>query len=187
MSQTQADIPPHVQETIHSISKLHAEHRRSATRLQRAADRLTRFFGQPRFVAILSLALLAWLVASFVAAVAGRLAFDAWLIQGLQSAASVVALYMTVFILMAQRHEDELAELRGQLTLEMAIISEQKTAKVIELLEELRRDLPAVRNRGDPEAEALAEPADREAVAAALRDIQSEARNPDDAEPSAVG
>jgi uncharacterized membrane protein len=51
------------------------------------------------------------------------------------------------------RREYQLAQLREQLTLELAILSEQKTAKVIQLLEESRRDNPHIRNRVDQEAE----------------------------------
>jgi uncharacterized membrane protein len=71
-----------------------------------------------------------------------------------------VSLYIVVLILATQRREYQLAQLREQLTLELAILSEQKTAKVIQLLEESRRDNPLIRNRVDQEAEAMAQPAD---------------------------
>ncbi|MBW4541696.1 MAG: hypothetical protein KME43_21500 [Myxacorys chilensis ATA2-1-KO14] len=37
----------------------------------------------------------------------------------------------------------------------MNLLSEQKIAKLIELMEELRRDLPNVKDRHDPESEVL--------------------------------
>ena len=49
-------------------------------------------------------------------------------------------LLLAAMILIAQRHEDELSTRRDQLTLEVAILGEQKSAKAIALLEELRRD-----------------------------------------------
>jgi uncharacterized membrane protein len=67
---------------------------------------------------------------------------------------------MTVLILSTQRRDDELASYREQLTLELAILGEQKSAKVIELLEELRRDDPTIRNRIDHDAAAMSAPAD---------------------------
>jgi uncharacterized membrane protein len=54
---------------------------------------------------------------------------------------SVASLYVVILILAAQRQEDQLAQLREQLTLELALLGEQKTAKVIQLLEEFRRDI----------------------------------------------
>jgi hypothetical protein len=69
----------------------------------------------------------------------------------------------------------DLLDLREQLTLELAILSEQKTAKVIQLLEESRRDNPLIRNRVDQEAEAMAQPADPRSVLDAIKEIHDEA------------
>jgi uncharacterized membrane protein len=79
---------------------------------------------------------------------------------------------MTVLILTTQRREDKLAGLRDQLTLELSILSEQKSAKIIELLEELRRDDPNISDRADKHADALSTPADPDAVLGALKDTQ---------------
>jgi uncharacterized membrane protein len=75
-----------------------------------------------------------------------------------------------VLILATQRREDQLTQRREQLTLELAILSEQKTAKIIQLLEESRRDNPQMHDRHDPEAEAMAQPADPGSVLAAIRE-----------------
>jgi uncharacterized membrane protein len=48
--------------------------------------------------------------------------------------------------------------------LQLALLGEQKTAKVIELLEEFRRDNPLIRNRVDQEAEDMAQLADPQRV-----------------------
>lgn len=45
--------------------------------------------------------------------------------------------------------------------MELAILSERKIAKVIELLEELRRDSPQVQDRVDRQADQMAQPAER--------------------------
>jgi uncharacterized membrane protein len=67
---------------------------------------------------------------------------------------------MVVLILVTQRREDQLAQRRELLLSELAILSEQKTVKVIQLLEESRRDNPLIDDRHDPEAEVMAQPAD---------------------------
>jgi uncharacterized membrane protein len=59
--------------------------------------------------------------------------------------------------------------------LELAILSEQKTAKVIQLLEESRRDNPLILNRVDQEAEAMAQPADPQSVLDTIKEIHNEA------------
>jgi uncharacterized membrane protein len=63
-----------------------------------------------------------------------------------------------------------LASCREQLTLDLAILGEQKSAKIIELLEELRRDDPTIRNRVDHDAAAMSAPADPQAVLDAIKD-----------------
>ena len=157
---------------MQAISKLHSDHRRGAEGLQRMSERLSRFFSQPRFIAIVTLAILAWLAVTALETIARVSAFDPWPLQGLQLLTSVTALYMTLFILTAQRRENELEELREQLTLQMSIVSEQKIAKVIELLEELRRDMPSVRDRTDFRANELSTPADPDAVLEILKERQ---------------
>lgn len=172
-----SELPPHVDETVQKVSRLHEEHRARASAAQRLSERLTRLFSQPRFLGFISLALAAWLILGLVLQ-ANRIRFDPWPFQGLQTVTAVLALYMGAFILATQRRDDELAALRDKLTLELAILSEQKIAKAIQLLEELRRDLPQARDRRDPEAEVFAKPADPDVVAEALREPDS----PDDSQ-----
>jgi uncharacterized membrane protein len=82
---------------------------------------------------------------------------------------------MVVLILATQRREDQLAQHREQLILELALLSEQKTAKVIELLEEFRRDNPHIHDRIDRQADAMAQPADPQQVLDSIKEIRAEA------------
>jgi uncharacterized membrane protein len=75
---------------------------------------------------------------------------------------------MVILILASQEREDQLAHHREMLILELAILSEQKIAKVIQLLEESRRDNPNLRNRLDPEAETMGQAADTQSVLNAI-------------------
>ncbi len=167
-------LPPHIEETVQAIARLHTRHRQGATGLQRGVETLTRLFSRPLAAAGLAAAALAWAAANGALSASGHATPDPPPFALLALAAGLGALLMTVFILITQRREDELSDLREQLTLELAILSEQKAAKIIDLLEELRRDLPSVKNRLDPEARTLAEPADPEAVLGALKDRQAE-------------
>ena len=78
------------------------------------------------------------------------------------------SLLLVMLLLVAQKHEDELNAHRDTLTLELAILTEHKIAKVIQLLEELRRDSPHVQDRDDPQAQQMSEPADAGSVLAAV-------------------
>jgi len=168
-------LPAHIEETIRSIARLHAEHHQNATPLQRAVDRLTALLGRPRFIGVLTVIAAGWISLNLLAGALGYRAIDPPPFSELGGAVSLVSLYIVVLILATQRREYQLAQLREQLTLELAILSEQKTAKVIQLLEEARRDNPLIRDRVDQLAEAMAQPADPKSVLDAIKETHAEA------------
>ena len=183
MSEPTPILPAHIEETIQAIARLQAEHRRNATPFQHAVERLTAFIGRTTFVGGLTIALSLWIGGNLLAQQLHAPALDAPPFNWLQGGASVLALYIAVFILTTQRRENELNDLREQLNLELVITNEQKTAKVIQLLEELRRDLPQVTNRFDPEAAAMAEPANPEVMLEAIKETQDITETEGDALP----
>jgi len=168
-------LPAHLEETIRSIDRLHAEHRQNATPLQRAVDRMTTRLGRPGFIGVLTAVVVLWVVGNLLAAALGHRPIDPPPFSGLAGAVSLASLYMVVLILATQRREDQLAQHREQLLLELALLSEQKTAKVIELLEEFRRDNPHIHDRIDQQADAMAQPADPQQVLDAIKEIRAEA------------
>ncbi len=95
----------------------------------------------------------------------------------LQGAMTLMSLFMVAIVLGTQKLEDELSEQREMITLELALLSEQKIAKMIALMEELRRDSPEVRDRIDEEAGIMAQPADPQAVFAAIKETHKETRS----------
>ena len=58
-------------------------------------------------------------------------------------------------VLVTQNRMDKLAQQRANLDLKVILLTEQKAAKAIDLMEELRRDLPNVKKRHNPGAESL--------------------------------
>ena len=131
-------LPPHVEETIRSGARLHAEHHYNATRLERAADRMTRLLGRPGFLGVVTVAAAGWVGLNLLVSALGYRPLDPPPFGWLEGAVSLASLYMVVLVLITQRREDELAQLREQLTLQLAMLSEQKMAQVIQLLEESR-------------------------------------------------
>jgi len=155
---------------VQAIARLHAEHHLRATPLQRAVDRLTAVVAHPTFIAAVTLTVIGWIVGNLLLARFAGWRFDGVAFPGLQGAGELVAIYVTTLVLMSQRRKDDLSELREQLTLEIAIMTEQKGAKIIALIEELRRDSPTLVNRIDHQAEAMATPVDPDAVHTAFRE-----------------
>ena len=167
-------LPPHIDETVKAITRLHAEHRRRATPLQRAVEQMTAQMGRPRFVGLLTVGIMLWIGANLALLALHRPPFDPPPFPWLLAIGELVALYLTVLILTTQRREHELGGLRAQLTLELAITGEQKTAKIIELLEEMRRDNPMMANRTDLQADDMSMPSDPAVVLDALRTSHDE-------------
>ena len=168
-------LPIHIEETIQSITRLHAEHRANATQHQRAVDRITSVLSRPVFIVVLTIVVVGWFSLNIVAATLGYRPLDRPPFPWLSGAASLASLYLVVLILTTQRRDDLLTQRRELLNLELAILSEQKTAKVVALLEELRRDSPAVRDRVDKQADVMARPADPQSVIDAIKETRSEA------------
>ena len=166
------DVPVHVEDTVQAVARFHAAHEADASPLQRFIERATRRAGSPRFIALLTMLIAAWITFNLGLIASGHSPIDEPPFFWLQGAVALTALYMTVLILTTQRREDKLAGLRDQLTLELSILSEQKSAKIIGLLEELRRDDPNISDRRDADADALSRPADPETVFNALKDTQ---------------
>ena len=169
--------PDALEDTIRSVHRLHVEHHRRSTRLQRALSRLTGLVGRPLFVCGLAGGVAAWIAGNSLAIVLGYRAPDPPPYFWLQGAMSALSLFMVAFIVGAQKHEDELGEQREMITLELSLLNEQKIAKLIELVEELRRDSPHVSDRVDEQADAMAKPADSQSVFSAIRDTYSAVRS----------
>jgi uncharacterized membrane protein len=162
------DLPPHIEQSVDSIARLHSDHHQSATRSERVVEQMTTLLGRVGSLLILAVAVAAWLGVNLLAAAFGYQAVDPPPFAALAGAAAVISVFLVVLILAAEQRADALGERRDQLTLELAILNERKTAKVIELLEELRREGAKPRVRTDAEAADMARPADPETVIAAI-------------------
>ncbi len=121
----------------------------------------------PLFAALMALSVAAWIAGNLIAGMLRLRAIDGPTFPWLQGAANLLSMFVVMLVLVAQKHEDELNAHRDTLTLELAILSEHKIAKVIQLLEELRRDSPHVQDRVDRQADQMAQPADAVSVLAA--------------------
>lgn len=150
---------------MESVVALHEEHYRHASGLQRIIDGVTDRLGRPPVVVGLMLGLFAWTAS---AALTSRGRFDEPSYAWLELSSTLAALLIAVMILATQRRQDQLAERRAQLTLQLALMADKKMAKTIALLEELRRDAPGLVDRVDAESDAMATPADPEDVLAAI-------------------
>jgi len=168
-------IASHLTQNVQAIIALQA---RADDRLSRQDLAIERFIGalaRPQTTWIVALVALGWCVANTLA---GPRALDPPPFSWLQGAVGICALMTTIMVLTVQQVQGRRADQRAHLDLQINLLAEQKVAKVIALVEELRRDLPNVNNRRDSLAEAMAEPANPTAVASALDQTLSPADTP---------
>lgn len=102
------------------------------------------------------MSVLTWVGGNYTALLLGASALEQFPFPDLSLVSTVGALLIAMLILTTQSHQDQLAERRAQLTLQIALLSEKKVAKIIALLEEQRRENPMLASRVDEEAETMA-------------------------------
>jgi uncharacterized membrane protein len=172
-----APLPDPVAKNIEAILSMHSQEVKSLAGHQRMVEAIANFFGQPAFLYALVVSFIIWIMGSLFNPF---LPFDFpsfhWSDQGLDAA----ALLISTGVLVEQNREENFAEQRTQLMLQLNLLSEQKIAKIISILEELRADLPNVRDRYDPEAVIMQEAADPIAVLNALQETLQRELSPDD-------
>ena len=142
------------------------EHKRSAS--QRHAENIGGFVGRPAFLVVILVFVSVWMGANLALTAWGRAAFDEAPFYWLQGLIGLAALLTTTVVLIKQNRVAKLGEQRAHLDLKVTLLIEQKTAKLIDLIEELRRDLPNVKNRHDSGAAVMQQAMSPEGVLAAL-------------------
>jgi uncharacterized membrane protein len=163
--QPDGGLPGQVDDAIASIAELERKALASASLHQRAIERFTLAIGRPRTVYIIIAVAAAWIALNVALRLSGRPELDPPPYFWLDGAVAMAALLMTILILTTENRMSETEEQRSRLHLQISMLSERKAAKMIQLIEELRYDMPLVRNREDREAEEMTLPTDPHEVA----------------------
>jgi uncharacterized membrane protein len=179
--------PRHPIERIHqnveTIASLHARAEDEVSAHQRGVESVTAAVGRPASIYAIALVVLGWMTINLLLPRLGRSALDPPPFPLLQGAVGLSALFVTIIVLTTQNRQSKHAEQRAQLDLQVNLLAEQKVAKVIALVEELRRDMPAVPDRVDRVAEVMTTPLDPNAVMTALVETFDPRANADSAKP----
>ena len=155
-------------QNIEAVRDFYTREEQKISRSQRILERISNFVGQPVFLGFILVFVALWMVANAVLHRLGMAEFDPAPFPWLQGIVGLGALLTATVVLTKQNRLAKLAEQREHLDLKVTLLTEQKAAKLIDLLEELRRDLPNVSNRHDPEAAALQQSMSPDRVLAAL-------------------
>ncbi len=173
-----APLPEHISQNIETIIALHRRYEEDVPQHQRVVETVTAFFGRPAFLYSILLGIILWVTPNVLPRRLGIARFDPVPFPWLQFSLTTGSLLVTTGVLIKQERQEKLAEQRAQLSLQLNLLSEQKIAKLIALIEELRQDIPNVKNRSDPEAEMMKEAIDPHAIIDVLEEtLASELAN----------
>ena len=153
---------------IEAVLAFYAREEEKISRWQRILERFSLIIGQPAFLGFILLFVALWMLVNIVLHHFGIAEFDPAPFFWLQGIVGLGALLTATVVLTKQNRLAKLEEQRAHLDLKVTLLTEQKAAKLIDLLEELRRDLPNVRDRHDPEAATLQQSMNPDLVLAAL-------------------
>lgn len=179
----QESLSEPITRNISDIVELENRELESTTGAQRWLEATSRRIARPAYLLGLLLFVAAWIVLNFYGAVHGIAAFDPPPFHWLQGLLTLTALLTTTVVLIGQARQSKLAEQRAHLDLQINLLTEQKVTKLIHLLEELRTDLPGVRERHDPHVSQLKKPTDAAQLASALKDRDRGSDSPEQTQP----
>jgi uncharacterized membrane protein len=171
-----------VLEDVESVASIRARAEQRLDRHQRMMEVLTAVLGKPRTIYVTLSIVVGWVAFNVVTSkVFGWQRIDPPPFFWLQGMVALSALLMTTLVLITANRQTRNAEERSHLDLQVNLLAERKVAKLIALVEELRRDLPMVRDRIDREADAMQAAVDPHAMLEAL-ERASETKPPKDQE-----
>lgn len=161
-------VPEQVIRNVETIHTHQDRHQQNATTSRRVLDRIAAIFGRPQFLYFQLVFFTTWIVCTHLVnqkILPKNFPLFDLNIHGLE----VASLLISTEVLIYQTRQEELSKERSHLALQLNLLNEQKIAKLISLVEELRTDLPNVNNREDAEAEVMKQATDPQAILEVLQ------------------
>ncbi len=162
-------LPGPVIQNIEKVIGLQNRQEQNVPANERLLTKIAEASGRPQFLYYQLAALVTWWTCSRLID-AGILNWNIPTLQLGDQIIDVASLLIATGVLVRQTRQDKISEQRSHLMLQINLLNEQKIAKVIELLEELRTDLPTVKNRYDWEADIMQKSTDPQMVLNILQD-----------------
>lgn len=149
-----------MRKNIAAVMQAQREVSEARTRQGRIADAITSFSGSMAFVYIHAVWFGLWILLNVRLIHVPHLSeFDPFPFGLLTLIVSLEAIFLSTFVLISQNRLAQASERRAELDLQVNLLAEQKATKVLEMLDEMTRQLDQMSHRfsfkPDPEVEAL--------------------------------
>jgi uncharacterized membrane protein len=169
-----ANLPSSAKENLEVLSKFKDREEAQISGLQLAIERVSRVFGSPAFFAFALAFIAIWIAINLWGLKHGWRHVDSPPFFWLQGLVSCNALLLTVAVLIRQNRMAQVAEHRAHLDLQINMLTEQKVTKLLQIIDEPRRELAAQHGRHDQEAHEMTKPADTHALMHAIKEKQED-------------
>jgi uncharacterized membrane protein len=169
-----ANLPSSAKENLEVLSQFKDREEEEISGLQLAIERVSRFFGSPAFFAFAVAFIVMWIAVNMWGGTHGWRHFDSPPFFWLQGLVSCNALLLTVAVLIRQNRMAQVAEHRAHLDLQINLLTEQKVTKLLQIMDEPRRDLAALHGRPPEDASEMTKPADTHALMHAIKEKQGD-------------
>ncbi len=163
-------VTSHADEAIDAIADLEREAQEATSRHHRWIQRVTSRIGRPLTFYIVVTFVVLWMVSNIVVLRTSGHTFDPPPFSWLQGMVSLSGLLVAILILTTANRVAQIDSSRDKLDLQINLLNERRTAKLIRMLDELRRDSPQVPTHNDPEVQQLSEHTDTQEVARAIEE-----------------
>lgn len=171
----QADLlSPLARENLAALAEISEREEARVSGVQLAIERISSFFGSPGYFVCAVVFILGWVALNTWAAYADWRFYDEPPFFWLQGIVSSNALLLTVAVLIRQNRMSQLAQHRAHLDLQINLLTEQKVSKVLQVLDDMRRELPMFRTPPDGGVSDHATPADVGAILDAIKEHDNE-------------
>jgi uncharacterized membrane protein len=171
-----ARLPRSVSENLGTIAEYYARHEEKVSRAQAFVEKMSVFLGSPTYVAASVVVIVVWIAWNLGAFGLHFKPFDPPPFSFLQGFITLSAFIISTTVLIRQNRMSKLAEHNAHLDLQISLLAEEKTSKIIAMLEEIRHDSPTLPDKIDEEADELAKSADTSTVLEAIERDQEHDR-----------
>lgn len=163
-----------VKNNIQSLATFYEREEAKISRVHTAIETVCAFFGRPAYFVSMLIFVALWILANTFPQISGWPQFDEPPYFWLQGIVSLNGLVLTIALLIRQNRLAQLVDQRAHLDLQVNLLTEQKTTKIIQLIEELRRDSPNIHDRHDHQVDEMQTLTDPHAVLQAIKGKQEE-------------
>lgn len=160
----------YAEEAIEAITDLDRQAQSAISPHQRWIETVTDRLGRPRTVYAVMAFVVAWIGADLALRAMHKPEFDPLPFPLLQGIVALSGLLMATLILTTANRIAQIDTQRDKLDLQINLLNERRTGKLIRMLDEQRRDNPVLPTHNDPEVRKLSEPNDALEVVRAIEE-----------------